>query len=282
VFSVLIASYNNEKYLETAIKSVLQQTYQDFEIVIVDDCSTDNSFSILDKYKNDNRFVIEILPKNSGCGFAKRRCMELAKGELCAFLDSDDALAQNALEDMAQTHLENPNASLVSSSYYKCNENLKIMYLRKLKSACKDFLYAKDVDLHFASFKRELYLKTSGINPEFKRAVDQDLYLKLSEFGNFVYIPKYHYYYRMHKNGISTIINDNSDKAFLWFVLAKYNACKRRGLDFDKIIIPHPNMSIPSIKRLLKLRTIVKSIIIRLNVILKIYAKYELKFNLDK
>jgi len=278
MFSVLIASFNNEKYLDIAIKSVLQQTYQDFEIIIVDDCSTDNSFFILDKYKNDNRFVIEILPKNSGCGFTKKRCVELAKGELCGFLDSDDALAQNALEDMVQVHSENPNASLVSSCYYKCNDNLKIMYLRKLKLDCKDFLYANDIDLHFASFKKELYLKTSGINPEFKRAVDQDLYLKLSEVGNFVYIPKYHYYYRMHIGGISNIFNDNSDKAFQWFVLAKYNTYKRRGLDFDKMTLPHPSMSIPSIKKILKLRNMAKFLIMKLNVILKIYAKYELSF----
>jgi len=278
MFSVLIASYNNGKYLETAIKSVLQQTYRDFEIVIVDDCSTDSSFSILDRYKNDNRFVIEFLQNNRGCGFTKRRCVELAKGELCAFLDADDALTPNALEDMVKAHSENPSASLVSSCYYKCNENLKIMCLRKLKPACKDFLYANDIDLHFASFKRELYLKTSGIDPEFRRAVDQDLYLKLNEVGNFVYIPKYHYYYRVHKGGISTIFNENSDKAFQWFVLAKHNACERRGLGFDKMSFPHPNMSIPSLKGFLKLRNMAKFLVLRLNVILKIYAKYALKY----
>ncbi len=59
------------------------------------------------------------------------------------------------------------------------------MYLRKLKSECKDFLYANDIDLHFASFKRKLYLKTFGIDAEFKRAVDQDLYLKLSEVHSY-------------------------------------------------------------------------------------------------
>jgi len=203
VFSVLIASYNNEKYLETAIKSVLQQTYQDFEIVIVDDCSTDNSFSILDKYKNDNRFVIEFLSKDSGCGFAKRRCVELAKGEFCGFLDSDDALTQNALEDMVQAHLENPNASLVSSCYYRCDENLRIMYLRKLKPYCENFLHANDVDLHFSSFKRELYLKTSGIDPEFKRAVDQDskisLLLQNTQKRNF------HYYQSQFRQSIPVV-----------------------------------------------------------------------------
>jgi len=277
MFSVLIANYNNGKYLETAVKSVLRQTYQDFEIVIVDDCSTDNSFSVLDGYKNDSRFIIEVFPENKGCGASKRRCVELASGELCAFLDADDALTQNALEDMVQAHSENPDASLVSSCYYWCNENLRVVHLRKIKEPCKDFLYANDIDLHFASFKRNLYLKTAGIDCEFKRAVDQDLYLKLNEVGNFVYIPKYHYYYRRHKKGISTIQNIASDKAFNWLVIAKYNACKRRNLDFDKIALPHPDTSVPIIKKIIRMRNSLKFAFLNLRRLLGIYTKYENK-----
>jgi len=277
MFSVLIANYNNGKYLETAIQSVLLQTYKDFEIIIVDDASTDNSVSICDQYKDDSRFIIEIFAENKGCGSAKRRCVELASGEICAFLDADDALTANALQDMVEAHKENPEASLVSSCYYKCDKNLKIMYLRKLKPECKNFLYANDIDLHFASFKREFYLKTVGIDTEFKRAVDQDLYLKLSEVGNFVYIPKYHYYYRIHKDGISTIINDSSDKAFQWFVIAKYNACKRRNLDFDKIILPHPDTSVPVIRKIIKVRNMIKFYFLNLRRFFKFYGKYDIK-----
>ena len=276
MFSILMANYNNGKYLEIAIKSVLLQTYQDYEIVIVDDCSTDNSKIICEKYKNDSRFTIEISTENKGCGAAKRRCVELAKGELCAFLDSDDALVPNALEDMVQAHSENPDASLVSSCYYKCDENLKIMYPRKFKPECKDFLYTNDIDLHFASFKRELYFKTSGIDAEFKRAVDQDLYLKLNEVGDFVYIRKYHYYYRIHENGISALLNKNSDKAFQWFVLAKYNACKRQNLDFDEINLPHPELSIGLVRYVLKIRSFLRKLYICLCQFLGFYKKYEL------
>ena len=73
LFSVLIANYNNGRFLQQAIESVLTQTYSNWEIVIVDDASSDNSFDIYDKYKDDNRFVFKFNEKNEGCGSPKRR-----------------------------------------------------------------------------------------------------------------------------------------------------------------------------------------------------------------
>ena len=91
LFSVLIANYNNGKYLMDAIKSVYEQTYTHWEIILVDDASTDNSHELYKELEKDERIRIFYNDENHGCGYTKRRCAELANGELCGFLDPDDA-----------------------------------------------------------------------------------------------------------------------------------------------------------------------------------------------
>ena len=116
LFSILIANYNNGKYFKDCFESILKQTYSHFEVVIVDDCSTDDSAEIIQELiKNDARFLFFQNEKNQQTGFTKSKCASLAKGELCAFLDPDDALAENALDIMVKKHQENPDVSLVYS-----------------------------------------------------------------------------------------------------------------------------------------------------------------------
>ena len=133
LFSVLIAQYNNGQYLQEAIDSVKAQTYTNWEIILVDDDSTDNSKELYWYYKNDERIKISYNDKNCGCGFTKRRCAELATGELCGFLDADDALLPDALEAHVEAHSNTPDVALVFSRFYECNTELQIQgELRKL------------------------------------------------------------------------------------------------------------------------------------------------------
>lgn len=80
LFSVLIANYNNGKYLMEAIESVRQQTYTNWEIILVDDASTDNSKELYKELEKDERIHIYLNEQNIGCGYTKRRCAELATG----------------------------------------------------------------------------------------------------------------------------------------------------------------------------------------------------------
>lgn len=208
MFSVLIANYNNGRYLQEAINSVLEQTYTNWEIVIVDDKSTDNSFEIYDKYKEDNRFRFCYNEKNGGCGYAKRRCAELAKGELCGFLDPDDALMPTALEVMVKAHAEHPECSLIYSTCYRYsgdrNEDMPIWdYIGEIPEESDFLIYQKKLVSHFVSFKKAAYDKTKGIDATLQAAVDRDLYYKLEETGKLLYIPIPLYYYRI--NNVSSI-----------------------------------------------------------------------------
>lgn len=232
LFSVLIANYNNGKYLMEAVESVRQQVYENWEIIIVDDASTDNSFELYEVLREDNRIHIYMNQENMGCGYTKRRCAELAKGELCGFLDPDDALTDNAIEQMVKEHSKLPEASLVYSLMWICDENLNMLYTNENFSksylAKADFLHRECVISHFVSYKNIFYKQTQGIDATFLRAVDQDLYLKLEEVGLKGFCKKTLYRYRLHAKGIS--LGDNEEKALYWHILAINHACERRNI----------------------------------------------------
>jgi len=95
--SVIIPSFNHEKYIVETIRSVLDQTFQDFEIIIVDDASTDNTVSEIKKF-NDKRIKLSILEKNHGASYAANKCIRKSRGEYIALLSSDDIFIPTKLE----------------------------------------------------------------------------------------------------------------------------------------------------------------------------------------
>jgi glycosyltransferase involved in cell wall biosynthesis len=240
LFSVLIANYNNGKYIDEAIESVLNQTYQNWEIIIVDDASTDNSMEILSKYQQESRFRIYENDINYGCGYTKRKCAELAKGEIAGFLDPDDILHLQAIEKMIESHESNDLASMIYSNLIICNEFLKDCKLSTyIRPVPDEFTYLQmnsGMVSQFATFKLRSYRKTTGIDASFLRAVDQDLYLKLEEVGKLVFLNEPLYMYRINKGGISSF--ENKNKAFAWNIFARINACRRRGLNIEEVLVP--------------------------------------------
>lgn len=238
LFSLLIANYNNGSFFKDCYNSVIAQTYTNWEAIIVEDGSTDDSVQvIINIIGNDSRFRFVENDKNYGCGYTKRKCAELAKGELCGFLDPDDILAPDALEKMIRAHQHNDHA-LVYSNCYMCDENLVQHGLyprsRQIDAGKNDFFNLEYAVLAFVSFKRSFYTKTAGIDPYMKRAVDQDLYLKLAETGSFYFIEDALYYYRMHYKGISV---SNYDRSVFWHWVAIMQAAKRRNINVEELFL---------------------------------------------
>ncbi len=95
--SIIIPSYNREELIERSVRSVLNQTYKDLEVIVVDDCSTDNTMQVL-KGIDDERLRVYQLEKNSGACVARNKGIELAKGEYIAFQDSDDEFLPTKIE----------------------------------------------------------------------------------------------------------------------------------------------------------------------------------------
>lgn len=97
--SIIMPTYNCEKYICETIDSVIKQTYQNWELIIVDDCSKDNTKAVLENYlEMDSRIIYHRLEKNSGAAVARNMAMDFAIGEYMAFLDSDDLWHSNKLE----------------------------------------------------------------------------------------------------------------------------------------------------------------------------------------
>lgn len=230
LFSVLIANYNNSKYLAVALSSVLRQTYTNWEVILVDDGSTDDFEKVIEPYKTDARIKIYRNSKNYGCGYTKRKCAEYATGTLLGFLDPDDALEADALKIMVEAHMQKPACSLIHSTHYICDEHLNSKriaeYTRELPSGTAYLLLSDGRIHHFATFKKECYDKTEGISALNKKAVDQDLYYKLEERGDIFYISLPLYYYRIHAGAIST--SGKESEATLWHYAIIQEACLRR------------------------------------------------------
>ena len=242
LFSILMANYNNGIYLMDAIESVRKQTYANWEIVLVDDSSTDNSEEIYRELEKDERIHIYRNENNKGCGYTKRRCAELATGELCGFLDPDDALLPEAIETMVVEHNKFPKASLIYSCHVIADEHLENQRIVKGNAVEEGKTYLESTEggpTHFASFKRDLYKKTKGIDSKFIRAVDQDLYFKLEEVGELKYVNQPLYIYRQGTGSNISLGNLNVRKALCWDMIAMVDACQRRNLSIDQIAFTH-------------------------------------------
>ena len=97
--TIIMPSYNSEKFIVESVESVLAQTYSKWELIIVDDCSPDDSNKIITKYvDSDCRIKLIKLQKNSGPAIARNMAIETANGRYIAFLDSDDVWLPNKLE----------------------------------------------------------------------------------------------------------------------------------------------------------------------------------------
>jgi glycosyltransferase involved in cell wall biosynthesis len=233
LFSVLIANYNNGRYIQAAIESVLFQGYQHFEIIIVDDGSTDDSIKVINNIARiDSRIKVFRNRRNRGVGFTKNKCLQLASGELAGFLDPDDAIVPDALDIMARKHMEHPQASLIYSTNFVCDENLKIKYINEdvgpVPNGFSYLTYSKIKPhriSHLATLKVSR-LKGFSLDTSLKKAIDQDQYLKLEEQGDILYIDKPLYYYRHHTANIS--LNKNAWTAMYYEMRAKNNAFYRR------------------------------------------------------
>lgn len=114
--SLIIPVYNVEKFLKTTLDSVFAQTFKDFEVIIVNDGSTDSSLEIIKEYSKNYSNMVVINQENQGQGIARNNALKVAKGEYIAFLDSDDFLEPDFLEVLYNTAVDN-NADIACCSF---------------------------------------------------------------------------------------------------------------------------------------------------------------------
>ena len=180
--------YNGEKFLGEAIESILNQTLTDFEFLIIDDGSTDDSVEIIRSY-DDSRIYLIKNTKNLGQAKAMNRGLLLAKGNYVARLDQDDKMKKNRLFKQVEFLEKNPTISIVGSSWENIDENgLTLTYsespLEPFECSFELFVCGENSVAHpTVTFRREITEFVGGFRAEYSPAEDLDLWLRLGAMG---------------------------------------------------------------------------------------------------
>ena len=128
LFSVLIPIYNVEKYLLKCLESIKQQEFKDYEVILVDDGSKDNSGKMCDEYCKENTRFRVIHKENRGLISARRVAIQNAKGEYCIFCDSDDFFEDNAFQQLYYVIKNNKPDMIIYNAYKYEHENKEIFF----------------------------------------------------------------------------------------------------------------------------------------------------------
>lgn len=177
--SIITPSYKSSIFIADCIESVLDQTYKNWEMIIVDDVSPDNSNEIIEGYcKKDSRIKLIKLEKNSGPAIAKNRAIEEAKGRYIAFLDADDIWYKNKLEKQIN-FMNEKNLALSYSSYDLMDEenNNLGFFLTKNKVTYNDLLKTNSIGCLTAIYDVEKVGKV--LMPNIIKRQDYGLWLKI-------------------------------------------------------------------------------------------------------
>lgn len=238
-FSVLIANFNNGKFFEDCYKSLIAQTEKDWEAVVIDDCSTDDSCALISKMiESDARFRFYQNEENLGYQKSLIKAVELSEAEIFGRVDPDDALTPDALSIMIEAHKNFPEAGLIYSNFTICDEKLKPKKVGKATqvTALDEKYYNFNSEIsHFATFKKSIYDLTSGFDPFNKRAEDKDIYMKMCEVAPVKHINQSLYLYRTHHGGASTTTNE--EKALFWHFVALVKMAERRNLNIEELFV---------------------------------------------
>lgn len=255
LLSVIIPVYNKEKSFPRCIESVLNQSYPNIEIIVVDDGSTDNSPAVIDKYLGKDERIRVIHKKNEGLGFTRNSGIKASNGDYITFLDADDYVSADMYADMMQKIDENENIDIVYCDFVMEKDNESTVYMEShidegvydgevfIKyilgslpnhvndnefdmSVCKGIFSKKIIDDFDVSFKSE------------REYICEDLYFDLEYFKyvrNVYFLKKCYYHYVMYSNSIThSYIENRLDKET--FLYKKVNSMIRKDYDEETLL----------------------------------------------
>ncbi|MEH2128755.1 CHAT domain-containing protein [Nostoc sp.] len=230
LISIVIVNYNRESYLQEAIASVLAQTWQDFELLIWDDGSTDTSVAIAKNYAQQDGRVRVVQAHHQGVAAACKAAIAQTSGAYIGIVDSDDILAPTALTQTATVLNRHPETGFVYTDYLNIDPDSKaIGYGHRCNIPySEEGLLVDFMTFHFRLMRRSVYNRVGGVNESFSCcAYDYDLCLRLSEVAQVLRVKEPLYFYRNHSQSISVT---RKTEQILWSQKAIAQALWRRGL----------------------------------------------------
>lgn len=235
--SIIIPVYNAEKFLDTCLKSVINQTMRDIEIICIDDSSTDGSYDILQRYASqDTRFILLHNDVNKGQSNARNRALKIAKGEYIQYVDADDYIELSTVQDNYKIAHENNLDLLITECVVHKSLNMKIEpdNAKESSNVCTGYELSRFLNYRFLfatwlNFVKLDFLKVNQI--EFKEGIiHEDVlisYYMLKNAKRSMYYAKPNYHY-LTFNSYTTGNPDKNRNYFSWLKI--YSEIMKEGI----------------------------------------------------
>lgn len=240
--SVLIPTYNYAHFLDETIQSVLDQTFTDFELIIVDNRSTDNTDEVVKKYLGEKRVSFYTNETNVGLVGNWNKCLDYATGEYIKFLCADDKFFPQLLEKFVAVMDQHPGVSILGSynEVFGQNSFCRVSPFKGLvpgKTVCDVLIgpYNKLRNPSVNMFRHADVKKVGKFNPQLLKLTDREYYLRLLTLGDYYIIPENLSYVRSHPNTQSAKVRGKTHDLILeryWFMMSvkKESAPKTKNL----------------------------------------------------
>ncbi len=205
--SILLPAYNTEKYIEESIQSVLRQSFSNFELIILNDGSTDRTQSIIDRYASLDDRIVPIIQKNIGLVSTLNKGIELANGKFIARIDGDDPWMNEKLSEQVEALESDDSLVLIGGGFEVIDEHgyyIETIFPPTQDSDLRRSLMLRNVFGHAGVVMRTSAVKKAGgYRSDFGPTEDYDLWIRLSDLGTLMNIPHPVYRYRINRSGIS-------------------------------------------------------------------------------
>jgi len=206
--SVVMSVYNCERYVGEAVKTILHQTFSDFEFIIINDGSTDRTPNLLREFDDPRIRVID--QPNSGLTVSLNRGIRLAKGEYIARMDADDLSERERLEKQVKALDRNPGIAVVGCWYKIIDENGSLVGYKRLPedvNQLAELLMRENPICHGSVMMRKRALQTVGLyNENLRYAQDYELWLRMLHEGyGFYIVPMFLYHYRISPDAVAKL-----------------------------------------------------------------------------
>ncbi len=245
--SVIITTYNSEKFIPQSLQSVLNQTYKNLEIIVVDDQSSDRTQELVQSFILDDDRIKLIATKHAGRPSVTRNIgVDNSSADYIAFLDGDDVWTPDKIERQIKYLLNHPECALVYSMSITFGDvnffspHFEVLPLLNKAAKTKDDLITKGNSITCSSVlcRKEIFYNTGKFDedPDLK-VEDYDLWIRMGDFGAYGFIPRIHIYYRIHAGQFSSDW-ETKNKRILYLAekrnldLAGYNFYRNRGIIF--------------------------------------------------
>lgn len=203
--SVIMSVYNDERFIHDAVESILRQTFQDFEFIIINDGSTDRTYEILSSFKDERIRVFN--QENRGLTFSLNRCLSLARGEYIARMDGDDISMPERFSREISFLEEKPSIGLVGTFAYRIDTQGRKIGLSTYKTEPKEIRENLWIDCPFCHtsvmFRKSCIDKIGGYRERVGPAEDLDLWFRITEHFDGANIPEALHSFRIDPSGIT-------------------------------------------------------------------------------